>query len=651
MVEKKDRFTDRMLRTRPGRVLLVLFIIAFVGGCARMPTPEEIMAQREENARQDVELIKPSAKYGNFGEKPLTLEDAIRYGLENNLELRVARFEQEIQSKETLAEKLKMLPGLKAGATWQRRDRLRKSDVYNWALDEDQPDYTVSELKQGTRAELSLTWNVLDSLIAYVRSGASEMKEQVMEWQRNRQAQQLALDITEAYWQAAAVEDALDYVHDVEKNVRGIKRRIETSVGERSLDRMDATEVEMRLKELELTIRQLQANLSNARLQLSRLMGLNQNVQFTLYRPPIKPIVSALPHTKSLNIDRLEEYALLHRPELFASDMQVRIQKEEAKSAVLSMFPGLSFFASTNYDSNRLLLSNDWNTVGAGIGWQLLDLPSRYASYKGRKKAVELAKAQRLMTTVGVITQVHIALLDYAIKADRFRLLEETYQLAANMVNMAREKSDVGRLPQLSVTQRHLEAMAAKLRRDEAVVDLLVAHKRLCVSVGIDPLNCDQLAGAGGGGSGYTASAVDYEATTPEPPGDTEELEPFSDEEMEGDLEDWGGERVAPAELSYGSRSPGWAGGASDQYLWQVQVGAFSRQGGASQRMTQISNADLRVMDPRDAQMDVSNVPGHGRVYRVRFKGLTEADARRISRELRQKGIEYWIIAPSSTHI
>ena len=273
--------------------------------------------------------------------------------------------------------------------------------------------------------------------------------------------------------------------------LKKIKEQMETSVGYGSLDKMDAKDVEMRLKELELTIRQLQANLSTARLELSRLMGLNQNVQYTLYRPKIEPIIKALPHPSEMDIDKLEEFALLHRPELFESDIQVMIQKDDVKREVMSLFPGVSLFAGTHYDSNRLLHANNWNTVGAGIGWELLDLPSRIAMYQGSKKAVEMAEAQRLMLTAGIITQVHIGLLDYSIKVDRFRLLEETFELASDLRDMAEKKNAVGKLTRLAVTQRHLEEMAAKLRRDEAVVDMLVANKRLCVSLGVDPRNCD----------------------------------------------------------------------------------------------------------------------------------------------------------------
>ncbi len=668
----------------------VAFILLVFGGCSKILNDAEMADQREQQAKTDLELLKPPMDI-NF-EQPLTLEDVISIGLRNNLEVRIAKLDEEIADKETLAKRLQMLPGLVADARFEYRDKLRKSDVYNWRLDQDQKDYTVSELKDSFRANLTLTWNVLDTALAYVRSGASEMREQFLEQKRIRQAQQLALDIVGAYWQAAALEDALDYVHSVEKRLKVVKGRIDSAVASGDLDRMDAAEAELRLKELELTVRQLQANLSSARLELSQLMGFNQNVQYTLARPPIKPIVAALPHTKELDIDSLEEYALVHRPELYQRDIQVLIQKEETKAAILNLFPGLNFFAASHYDDNRLLYANTWNSVGAGVSWNLLDLPSNIARLQGTKKTVNMAEVERLMMTVGVITQVHISLLDYAIKVDRFRLLEETFQLAENLLDMAKAKNSAGRLPELAVTQRYLEEMAAKLRRDEAVVDMMVAHKRLCVSIGMFPQDCDTSILLGSGdvsGVGYDLAsgelanmAADNYAAGSGSEIDTMDLggaSPYgSGSEYPAEdagFTDAGAGTVPPAGGGVGgtggaaggtggavdpwsdtstyeddySASRGWSNAASDRFLWKVQMGSFTKAGGPAKRIDQIKDLELRLADNRDARVSTKNL--NGKLYnRVRLMGLTEPEAKQLAQNLKQNGMEYWVIPPTSNH-
>ncbi|MDM8548746.1 TolC family protein [Desulfobacterales bacterium HSG2] len=707
MGKKKKVLIGNGLQVGWIKILLLACVALILFGCASMPTSEEIVLERRTEAESTIRITKEDAKrISKLGTEALTLEDCIRIGLVNNLEMRVANLEGDIANKDTLAERLRMLPGLTIDGRYEYRDKLRKSDVYNWKLDKDQKDYTVGELKDSAKANLSLTWNVLDTVLAYVRSGESKMYEHVLEKRRHRQAQFLALDITEAYWQAAAVEDALDYVHVLEKKLRGVNEDIKTAVQERILDAMSATESQMRLKELELTIRKLQARLSRSRLKLSQLMGLNQNIEYTLYRPPIKPVIAALPHTRDLDIDRLEEYALTNRPDLFESDMQVRIQKEEAKRAFWELFPGVNFFAAGHYDKNRLLLSNTWSSVGAGLGWNLLELPSRIAKHQSEKMGINKAEIQRIMLTVGVITQVHIALLDYAIKVDRFRLLEETYILSADLLDMAKLKIQASKLEPLAATQRHLEEMAAKLRRDEAVVDLIVAHKRLCVAVGIDPLDCDAsiLGGRAGGALTETAplkrwkcTECGYIHTGPMPPefcpicgADRGKFVEYSGEDSLGDLTKWKKDekdKILPESrynnggASTGGTSGGYVSGdvggggyisgdvggggyisgsdssrsdrfasVGEQFLWKLQVGAFSKEGGVTKRIAELTNADLRLMDPRDVTIESKNLPRHGFVNRIRFINLTQSDARNMANELKHKRMEYWLIPPSSIH-
>jgi hypothetical protein len=57
----------------------------------------------------------------------------------------------------------------------------------------------------------------------------------------------------------------------------------------------------------------------------------------------------------------------------------------------------------------------------------------------------------------------------------------------------------------------------------------------------------------------------------------------------------------------------------------------------------------MRMGDARDAVITTKNL--NGRLFnRVRFLGLTEADARRLAREFERNGIDAWIVAPHSAH-
>jgi hypothetical protein len=87
----------------------------------------------------------------------------------------------------------------------------------------------------------------------------------------------------------------------------------------------------------------------------------------------------------------------------------------------------------------------------------------------------------------------------------------------------------------------------------------------------------------------------------------------------------------------------------ANNYLWKIQIGSFTRPGAADRRLDQIKDIDLRLLDNRDAK--ISTFPHRGRLYnRVRVLGLTKAEARMMSEELSRRGMEYWVIPPSSAH-
>ncbi len=645
-------------------IIVLIFIAAFFLGCARPKYDYRCDLRPPE--KHDIELL--------LGRPPLTLENAIEIGLTNNLEFRIYKIKKNMQNRELLARKLRMLPGLNANIRNLYQDKLRKCDVYNWKSDMNQEGYTESQLKNSSEAVLSLTWNILGTVIHHVRFGRYVMDEKNMDNYRVRQAQQLALDITEAYWQAAAVEDALDYAHVVEKRLKDIINRIAPLVSSGDLDKKDAEEADLRLRELEFTIKYLKANLSRSRMGLSYLMGLNKNVQYILARPPVKPLVTALPVAKSLDIDKLEEYALLHRPDLPERDINVLIRKQEAKITFLRLFPGFNLFAIKGNDTSRILLSDKWNSIGAGIGMDLLNIPSALIALRAHE-VLDITKVRHLLMTAGVITQVHISLLDYAIKLDRFRMSEEAYIISADLLRMAHEKNSTGHLPELGLAQYLLEEMTARFRRDEAVVDLLSAHKRLCVSIGVESLTVGVGQSLGDSVTTYDDSLTSYNAqgdcsvgwaakrwkcfncgyihAGSSPPQTCPICGTLGTKfrEYHGDeLSDWiSGQPVSDSRnsetLICAERDDRFAGDASELFLWKVQIGSFNKPGKpVITHLNQIKGLELRLLDCRDVDIETVNNPRYGLVTRIRLKGLNRSGSRIMAAEMKRNRKEYWIM-------
>lgn len=610
-------------------------------------------AQREANLSKDLPLLESPVGEA-LPAHPLTFQEVLDLALRNNIELRVAEYELEIASRERLAAKLDMLPELRAAAGASRRsDPEIKRAVGADGLPSGMS--SISEPRRNQTADLTLTWNVLDFMTASIRSNQSEMQQAQLEYRREKIRQRIALEVITAFWRAAAAEDALEYSYNVKRQMERQYERLSASMKDGSVSVLAGKEAQLKLIELSIAIQKLHGNLSTARLELVQLMGLKQSAEVRLQRPDLKAFISQLPRPADLDIKKLEFVALRNHPVLFENDLQALMLQEDARAAMLSLFPGVSLFAGRNYDDNALLQTNTWNAIGAELSWNLFALPSKLQRLEARELAVQRGEVDRTLVTASVITQVHLGLLDYAIKADRFLLMDDSYKITQDIEGMTDLLRTAGQTTDMQYTQRLLENLATKLRRDEAVVELFTAYAKLFASMGLTPEqwqgNLVALADAfyegpppPQSGSVSVPDAVGREADDAAPSSATAVAEtmPVRDEPIV----------LASASLPAGlpemlqedaampERIP--ADQVAGNHLWDLQVGAFVRPDAPGSVLAQIRGLSLRLLDSRDATVKPMS-DGSQVLHRVRFHHLPEMEARNLCRELKEKGVDCWV--------
>lgn len=620
---------------RFGFPALVPFVLLLTLGACTHVEEIDFDAERAAQAQKDLADLTPADEV--VFDEPLSLDDVIALGLKNNLDLRVSAFEKELASEDAYKEKLALLPDLDFGANYSQRDSDTVSNTRNVLTNVETNVSTTSEARENTTLNLTLTWNVLDFGISYIRSRQAQLQVEILKTRRKRQEQTLALDITESFWKAALAEDALDYVRQVKRELDAQREAIQRSVDERRLEPIAAKEVEKKLVDIALSIRDLQADIAGSRLELSRLMGLRQDQNYTLRREAIKPVLAQLPKPEDVDPRLLEIYAVENRPELFERDINLKIQSDEARAMLISMFPNLALSLGSNYDKNTLLRNQAWSSVGVNLGWNLLSLPSKFAAYESGKKGMAVARAQRLQITVGVLAQVHIAILDYGIAVDRFRLREESYRLTKDLLDMSRERFSAGKLSNLAVTQRLLEDMSVKLQRDQSVVDLIVAHRRLLTSIGASPdIWREPLA------SILSDTSV-AQAAAPQgaPPSAEKELASSSDEQVSDDDQL---QQEIDANSNSGEQAMALPSADQARKTWAVQVGVYR------------SIASLRGVLSNAQKFANQSIPGtevntsieevDAGLVRGRMIQLSKSEARSLCTAMARRGMECMVVPP-----
>ena len=447
----------------------------------------DLAAQRQKNLETDLAFFKPEKE--NLLTEPLTLDGAIRLGLENNLDIRVSRIMTEIADDTRVAEKLKMLPQLNTEGDVSWRSKFLRKRYIDPDTGEETISSSVSQDKTQKTLSLSVSWNILDFGLSYIRARQAALNAEVRQMEERRQAQTLAMDIAAAYWASILAERDLAYIREIESNVREYKAKANAMVAQRRLDPISVKEMESQLVRLTLSASNLQADLSDMRIELCKLMGLTPTTSFDLSdKENFQKYADLLPDSRLLDAESLEMISLKNRPELFSADLEEKIRQHEARSVLVSMFPSISFESAYNYNADSFLVDNTWTNVTSGFVLNLLSLPSKYVEWKAKGKAVTMSRLQRLLLTAGIIAQVHVALQDYRNKEVHFNLQDNAYMITEDLLRMSRERNEAGMVgfSDTVVTQRMMESMLARLERDRSLVALFNAYNMLLATLGLD---------------------------------------------------------------------------------------------------------------------------------------------------------------------
>lgn len=472
-----------MLRTI-GIVAVFLSFIVSLTGCEKL-YKVDLVEQRRNNLEADLSFLKPR-EVMHFPD-PLSLDEVVRIGLENNLDMRIGRMMEEISNENALSEKLKMLPRFNVGGRIMHRSEFMRREYVDQATGEVTLSNSVSQDKTQKTLDLTLSWNILDFGLSFFRARQSALTSEIRQMERLRQEQVLALDIAGAYWKSVLAEHDLEYIQEIEENMRSYIRDADELVDQKRLDPIVAKEMQKQLMNLTISASDLQADISGIRIELARMMGLTPTTKFSFSdTDDFETLVDALPESGDLDPKKLEMISLRNRPELYTADLKHQVQRDEARAALVSMFPGISFSGGYHYDADSYLVDPDWFSLGVDLMSNLLELPSQYVNWNAQKKTTEMIRIQRLLLTAGIIAQVHVALHDYHIKERHFRLQDESYRISKELFEMSAERNKAGTFgfSDTVVTQRMLENMLSRLERDRSGVALMNAYYKLLVTLG-----------------------------------------------------------------------------------------------------------------------------------------------------------------------
>ena len=477
MLSESVGVQDRLRRLC--RVVVGIGAIALLSACAVTPEP---LTAVENNARVQSDLERLFAKQEVIS-GPLSLEEAIARALKYNLDQRLKLMEETVAMGQLDVANVNLLPDVVASTGWTRRNNA--DATYN----EDKTSTSTSSDKNVRDSDLTVSWNVLDFAIGYMRAHQQADMALIVRERRRQVIHNVINDTRRSYWRAAAAERALAQFEPVLEKVRKALLRAETQVNERVGAPLEALAYQ---EDLLLTLRELeirQGELQEARTELAILMNIHPDSEFSLAAAMGTENVM-LPEIHQSS-DELELAALRNRSELRSETYQLRINQEEAKIAIVQMVPGLNFSAGINHTTDSYKVNPSWYEGAISLSWNLMQVLKAPANMRLADSQIELSKVRRLALSMAVISQVNIATLRLANAERDFELTDQIAGVQGRISQTVSASRSAATIGEAQAIRAEVRALLSNLQRDMAYADVQAAYGQLFASIGADPFPTD----------------------------------------------------------------------------------------------------------------------------------------------------------------
>ncbi|MBF0160210.1 MAG: TolC family protein [Magnetococcales bacterium] len=465
----------------PVVVPVIVVVVLTLTGCGSMPvtplTRDEIVAGTlvdRQVARSGVEPLRSA----------LSLEEAIARALKYNLDRRTKMMEEAIALHQLGLSSYDMLPKLAASAGYHTRDK----DIITTSKDSvtGQPSLAhpaISSERSHAATDVGLTWNLLDFGLGYY--GAKQQADRVLiaGEQRRKAMHTLIQDVRSAFWRAASAQKLQG---DIKRTIKLAEEALELSrkaEAERLRSPVDSLRYQRQVLENLRLLESIDQELSSARVELAGLINLPLSDDIQV----VEPAGTVTPELLAIPVRRMEELAIAQNADLRAQFYTSRIATEEVKRTLLKLFPGLSFNYSVKYDTDRYLVNNNWNSAGLQLSVNLLNLLTGPDQIKLAEAGVKLADQHRIATQMAILTQVHLARIQYANAYRLFERADAIWKVDDKIFRHMTHRENAETQSRLETVANSTTAILSLLRRYQSMAQVHIAASKIESTLGMEP--------------------------------------------------------------------------------------------------------------------------------------------------------------------
>lgn len=462
----------------PVRGLGAVTIAALLAGCSVTPqpiTPGELATRAQDNRVAVVANQEPVTG-------PIDLYEAMARALKYNLDYKVEQLNQTVRDRELKLSTYDMLPQLVANAGYYGRSNQAGASSLSLLTGRQSLEPSTSTEKNVFSGDLTLSWDILDFGLSYVRAKQKADNVLVAAEERRKVSNRIIEDVRTSYWRAVSAERLLTKLGQLQGEVSTTLTNSERLADRRKSAPLVALTYQRELVEIEANVKSLSRELRIAKAQLAALMNLDPGTEYQLALPRRE---DALP---AVNLSAEDEVmtALQNRPELRQVGYQQRINKRELDAQILSAFPSLKGFVGLNADSNDFLYNNNWAQYGARSAFNLMNVFRLPAAKKAVKAQGDALRAKELATAMAVMTQVHVARARYALYTSELETARHSYTVQSRIMGQIDGGFRGGAISQQTLLREQMNSLVSEVRYDIAYADAQNSYANLYAAMGLD---------------------------------------------------------------------------------------------------------------------------------------------------------------------
>jgi outer membrane protein TolC len=464
-------------------ILLGTATAALLAGCSVTPKP---IAPAEMAMRAQKNAVDVTANQEPVGGS-IDLYEAMARALKYNLDYKVQMMEEALKNRELNLASYDMLPQLVASGGYFGRDNYSGASSLSLITRRQSLEPSTSSEKGILSGDLSLSWDVLDFGLSYVRAQQRADEVMISLEHRRKVANRIIEDVRTSYWRAVSAERLLTKLQQLEGSVTTTLDNSERLAERRLSAPLTALTYQRELVEIQAEIRRLQRELVISKAQLAALMNLQPGTEFTLTLPER----SKTPPGISMTGSDMMMTALRNRSELREVSYRERINKKEMDAALLSALPSFKAIIGVNVDSNSFLYNNNWAQWGARASWNVLNLFKLPAQKKAIRASDELLRQRELALTMAVMTQVHVARARFGHYTTELETAEHGYNVQNKIMYQIRSGFKAGAMSQQTLLREEMNTLVSEVKYDIAYADAQNAYANLFSSMGVDEFTPD----------------------------------------------------------------------------------------------------------------------------------------------------------------